>query len=118
MAGGYIYAPDYTSGYIGTSSTTTSGYIEYPNSPSVDYNNIPEEVEDAIEAIMGKPGGAKFLISYAYKKSKDPVIFIHSKKAMLKELKKLLKDERVDKRTILVSEIKKQWKPSKKLLNL
>ena len=114
------YEPAYTtSGYIGTYTTGTShthAVTGYWNDQGVDYNWIPAEIKDTIEYIMGKPGGAKFLISYAYKKAKDPVIFIHSKKAMLSELKKLLKDERVDKRTILVSEIVRQWKPTKKLL--
>lgn len=114
----YSYSPDYTTtGYIGTYITSSATTGDWNSVSASGYSWIPSELEGQVEAIMGKPGGAKFLISYAYKKSKDPVIFIHSKKAMLEELKKLLKDERVDKRTILVSEIKRQWKPSKKLLS-
>jgi len=114
----YAYEPVYsTNGTIGltTASSITTVAMTNFNGSFVDYNFIPSEVKDAIDFIMGKPGGAKFLISYAYKKAKDPVIFIHSKKAMLIELKKLLKDDRVDKRTVLVSEISRQFKPTKKM---
>ncbi len=74
------------------------------------YNYIPSELDD-VEAIQGEPKGAKFLISYAYKKSKDPVIFLQSKKDMIKMLQALWNDELVDRKTILVHEIAKQYKP-------
>jgi len=107
-----VYVNSTTAGSTWDTSATTTQC----NSTDTDYNYIPTEVEGVVEWIMGKPAKAKFLISSAYKKKKDPIIFIQNKKSLMKELIKLLQDERVDKRTILISEIKRQWKPTKKLL--
>ena len=106
--------------YTYTDGTTSTGWVTGTqvnqwNDAGIDYSFIPQGVRDVVEPIMGRPARAKFIISYAYKKDKDPVIFIKNRKQLIDELKRLMADERVDKRTILVSEIGRQFKPTRKL---
>lgn len=83
----------------------------------IDFNFIPDNAPAETHYIMGIPSGAKFLISYAYKKDpSDPVVFCRSKKEMKKELKKIMKDSKIDKRTILIHQISKRFKPKKLLV--
>ena len=63
------------------------------------------------EPITGVAEGARYLISYELKESKDPVVFIKNKKDLMVELQRLLKDSRVDQDTLLVSQITSQFKP-------
>lgn len=81
--------------------------IEYQRRLNYTPWNMPEEVE----MIQGNPKGARYLISYAFKEDKDPVVFLKSKKDMMVMLEKIMKDEKVDQKTVLVSQITNQFKP-------
>lgn len=78
---------------------------------SYDYNRIPSDLEDKVLPIQGEPKGAKYLISYAFKKAKDPVVFLKSRQDMIKMVQALWNDEAVDRKTILVHEIARQYRP-------
>jgi len=70
-------------------------------------NHIPDEARDeGVEPIQGNPDGARYLISYAFKDDKDPVIFLENKKDMMQMLKRLMEDEKVDHKTIIISRIR------------
>jgi hypothetical protein len=100
---------------VGTDTNTTSGTIEWQNSsvwlnePAVEYayGYIPDEL-DNILPIQGNPDGAKWLVSWAYKK-KDPVAFFKSKNDMLKFVLALKKDERVIQKSIIIHKISSQY---------
>lgn len=99
----------------GTYNWTTTDPFTYhfvessPESQSLNYH--PSDLPLDFEFIQGKAKGAKFLVSYAFKKSKDPVVFVKNKKDMLLLVSRLWNDEKVDRKTIMVHQISKQFKP-------
>lgn len=93
-------------------TTDPYGYHYIESTPeSSGLNYMPDDVPDVVEPIQGKARGAKWLVSYAFKKSKDPVVFVKNEKDMKLLVERLLKDEKVDKRTILIHKISQQFKP-------
>ena len=85
-------------------------------SPNYQFSSIPTDLQDEVEPISGEPKGAKYLISYAFKKSKDPVVFLKDEKDMKKYLEDLMANDRVDQKTIMIHEIRKQFRPKKTII--
>ena len=101
-----------TVGYYNYANTTDTTVYNWQPNYSISY--IPADLQDEVEPISGEPKGAKYLISYAFKKAKDPVVFLKDKKDMDKYVEDLLANDRVDHKTIMIHEISKQYKPTKK----
>jgi hypothetical protein len=98
-----------------------SAYLQSQQNAPMSF--IPRELaDDGFEPIQGEPKGAKYIISYMFKKPKDPVIFVKDKKQMEILVNDLLHDDKVDHASIIVSRIAEQFKPKtsfiKKLLKV
>ena len=119
------FADSYTNTTVTSGSTTTASgtyawtttdpftyhYVESsPDSRGMNYR--PSDLPADFEPIQGIAKGAKWLVSYAFKKSKDPVVFVKSEKDMLLLVQRLVKDEKVDQKTILIHKISEQFRPS------
>ena len=75
---------------------------------------VPKELADeGFEPIQGEPEGARYLVSYMFKESVDPVVFVKLKKEAMALVKELMEDDRVDYSSILVSQIRAQFRPKK-----
>lgn len=106
-------------------TATSSGLWQYydssvylDNEHNTGYSSIPESVQRAaeddgnvFEPIQGDPEGAQYIVSYMFKEPKDPVVFVKNKKDMMALVNALLKDDKVDHKTILISKISKQYRP-------
>jgi|SRR3990167_9750932 len=87
MAGDFIYYSDSAT----TMAWNYSGTANYATSHG-----------DCIGVDKGSPDKAQFVIFYAIIESKDPMIFCKNKKELDKEMKKLLRREDVDNKSIRV----------------
>lgn len=130
------YAGGGSGGYYSGEQQTPSGQMDWGSSNPYEYamlqqekmtlaemrrnlmgqaglSYMPWDAPPEIEPIMGIPKGAKFLVSYAFKKSKDPVVFLKNEKDMEEMVIRLMHDEKVDQSSILISKISEQYTPKK-----
>ncbi len=81
-----------------TTYDTTFGDINWIYTGSATYQS--PDYKGYIKVDKGTPDKARYVIFYAIKKSKDPMIFCKNKTELLKELKKLMKRIDVDQKSI------------------
>lgn len=121
MASNYYNDPNWSAALQQQANTMRENYIQQMANLQAAQNQllsfVPRELaDDGFQPIQGNPKGAKYIISYMFKKPKDPVIFVKDEKQMKILVNDLLHDERVDHDSILVSKISAQFKPKRSFI--